>query len=423
MLAGLLPGPLLAQGVTTDSALALTGVGVVDGASEAVRGNQTVWIVGGTIRDVFETGTRDLPSGTPTIDLSGRYVIPGLIDGHQHFSQASPGARLDRLRFLLEGGVTAVRDPSGDARILGYLALQARTGEIPAPDIVHAALIGGPGFGDYGPVAGISEGYTTGLAPWVREVGDTTDLSRVMIEARAVGARGVKLYRYLSPDLTRRVADAARAEGLLVWSHARIRGHNGSDEWATPPAEVVRAGVDVVSHAGHLACQVAPCRSGEERSRAVATVSPDHPAIQAVLRDMAERGTILDATLVNSAVVNEEAYWLQFAAGVTGLAARMGVPIMAGPDIPDDPERQSFPLLHRELELLVTEAGLSPWEALVAATSTAARGLGEEKRRGMIRPGMRADLVVLDADPLVDIRALRDPRIVIKGGRIVFGVR
>ena len=63
----------------------------------------------------------------------------------------------------------------------------------------------------------------------------------------------------------------------------------------------------------------------------------------------------MDPTLVNSEVANDEAYWLRFAAAVTGLAAEMGVPIMAGPDIPDDPVEQAVPLLHRELELLVTE--------------------------------------------------------------------
>jgi imidazolonepropionase-like amidohydrolase len=186
---------------------------------------------------------------------------------------------------------------------------------------------------------------------------------------------------------------------------------------------VVEAGVDVISHADHFACQVKPCRSGEERSRAVATVPPDHPSIQAVFQEMADRGVILDPTLVNSEVVNDDTYWLRFAAEVTGLAADMGVPIMAGPDIPDNPEDQDFPLLHRELELLVSEAGLSPWEALVAATATASRAIGEEQRRGMIQPGMRADLVVVGADPLVDIRRLRSPTMVIKNGQIVFRTR
>lgn len=138
------------------------------------------------------------------------------------------------------------------------------------------------------------------------------------------------------------------------------------------------------------------------------------------LRDMADRGTILDPTPVNAAVANDETFWLEFAAAATGLAADMGVPIMAAPDIPDDPDQQQLSLVHRELELLVTAAGLSPWEALVAATATAARGIGEEGRRGMVRPGMRADPAILDSDPLSDVRALRSPTTVIKNGRVVF---
>ena len=420
----LLPSPLLGQSEAVVRRLVLQGVSVVDASLEASsRPNRTIVIAGGTIEDVFETGAKDVPADAELLDLPGRFVVPGLIDGHQHFSLGSTERRMARLRFLLRAGITTVRDPSGDARVLGYLGLQAERGEILAPEIFYAALIGGPGFSEYGPVAAISDGYTPGLAPWVREVGDTTDLERVMIEARVVGARGIKMYRYLSPELTLKVAEAAHAEGLLVWSHARIRGHNGSDIWATRPSQVVQAGALVLSHAGHFACEVQPCRSGEERGRAVATVPPDHPAIRAVLQDMADRGTILDPTLVNAEVANDEAYWLRFAAEVTSLAIEMGVPIMAGPDIPDNPDDQEFPLLNRELELLVSEAGLSPWEALVAATATAARAIGEERRRGMIQPGMRADLVVLEADPLSDIRALRSPAVVIKNGEIVSQAR
>jgi imidazolonepropionase-like amidohydrolase len=104
---------------------------------------------------------------------------------------------------------------------------------------------------------------------------------------------------------------------------------------------------------------------------------------------------------------------------VTQRAQQLGVTIIAGTDHFVDEERDPLPLLHRELEALVA-AGLTPMEALVAATRGAAHAIGVEGVRGTLRAGAVADVVLLAADPSADIRNTRQIRYVIKDGRIVF---
>jgi imidazolonepropionase-like amidohydrolase len=410
--------PVRGQVPPGDGNLALVNVTLFDGTGGTARPGQTILISGGSIVDVFASGSRDLPAGTAVFDLDGLHVIPGLIDAHAHVGLGRFEEQVARLRFLLEGGITTIRDPSGDARITGYLSRQALIGAIDSPDIFYTALIGGPGFSGYRPVAEVSRGWSPGSAPWAREVHDTTDLSAVMMQARALGVTGVKLYRDLPPHLVRRVADEARSHGLRVWSHTRIRA-TAADGGSSKPSEVAAAGPDVISHASHFACEVMSCSTGEERSHAVASVDPAHGAIRAILEEMAAKNVVLDPTLVNAAA-NPEPHWLRFAAGVTALAHRAGVRILAGPDYPETVGQDSFPLLHRELELLVDEAGLTPSEAIIAATATAARVIGEEDTRGTLEVGKRADLVVLRGDPTADIRFTRDIALVIKGGQVVF---
>jgi imidazolonepropionase-like amidohydrolase len=104
---------------------------------------------------------------------------------------------------------------------------------------------------------------------------------------------------------------------------------------------------------------------------------------------------------------------------VTRRAHELGVPIAAGTDAMGAEEEGSLPNLHRELELLVNQAGLSPLEAIESATSIAARALGLEETLGTITIGKQADLVVLRSDPTLDIRNTRDIAFVVKRGRVV----
>ena len=146
---------------------------------------------------------------------------------------------------------------------------------------------------------------------------------------------------------------------------------------------------------------------------------------------MAGQGTILDATLCTGLAMLETAekdypkllpiarMRFGFACGVTRLAHEMGVPVCAGTDGLMDEADSPFPNLHQEMELLVRESSFTPAEAIRAATQVAAKATGIEKTHGRIAVGFAADLVVLAADPLADIRRTKEIVLVIKSGREV----
>jgi imidazolonepropionase-like amidohydrolase len=128
---------------------------------------------------------------------------------------------------------------------------------------------------------------------------------------------------------------------------------------------------------------------------------------------MARRGTILDATLfVMGDAPPEIRRW---SSEVTRAAWAAGVQVSAGTDSIGVDAPGTMPDIHEELALLV-EAGLSPLDAITAATRNGARAIGIEAARGTIAAGLAADLVVLGADPLADIHHTRDIVLVFRDG-------
>jgi imidazolonepropionase-like amidohydrolase len=132
---------------------------------------------------------------------------------------------------------------------------------------------------------------------------------------------------------------------------------------------------------------------------------------------MVRRHTIFEPTLLGFA---DRPPVLRLAGAIARQAHRRGVTIIAGTDTlgSADADSITLPSLHRELELLVTLAGLSPAEALESATRDAAVVLGAQGLRGTIEVGRLADLVVLRSDPLLDIRNTRSIQLVMKRGRV-----
>jgi imidazolonepropionase-like amidohydrolase len=120
--------------------------------------------------------------------------------------------------------------------------------------------------------------------------------------------------------------------------------------------------------------------------------------------------------LPNDSVSRVRTPWMY---AVTHRAAELGVRIVSGTDGMYEAQRDSLPLLHRELELLVDKAGLSPLQAITSATSNGAWAIGIADSVGTVAAGKRADLVLLGADPTADIRNTRSIRVVIQDGRVV----
>jgi imidazolonepropionase-like amidohydrolase len=250
-----------------------------------------------------------------------------------------------------------------------------------------------------------------------------------------VGARQIKIYGGLPPALVSVVAEEAHRRGLTVTGHVPT----GMDA-----RQFVEAGADQFTHIGYA---VPPMRTPGAEGRP-ATLDLASAEAQAALRFFRERGTVIEPTLARNEqhAHPRDSGWAGFEPGVsrapaplrevlestgapaniaaramashrrllevTGALHRAGVPLIAGSDL-------SVPghSLHRELEKLV-EAGLSPMEAIRAATAVPASVFGMDAEVGTIEPGKRADLVLVDGDPLTRIADVRRVHAVITAGRL-----
>jgi imidazolonepropionase-like amidohydrolase len=391
------------------------GVTLIDGTTGAPRGNQTILLQGERIAAIFPTGSRPLPEGASRVDLSGKYVIPGLIDTHVHVATDPSGedtrVRSERrLRKALLGGVTAVRDMAGDVRSLASLQRDAKLAEIPSPDIYYVALFAGPAFFADPRTQDASRGLRAGSVPWMRAITDTTDLRQAVAEARGTGATGIKLYADLAGGLAQRIVTEAHAQGLPVWAHAALR--------PAIPLEVVEAGTDVVSHVSLLTRTMdSAYRSQLMQASPGTSITVADAGLDAVFRAMLRHHTVLEPTLL---IFAARPPLLRLAGAITQRAHALGVPIIAGTDTLGEADTDSLtlPNVHHELELLVRLGGLTPAEALAASTRDAAKVLGAGEDRGTVEVGKLADLVVLEADPLADIRNTRRVVLVYKRGRL-----
>lgn len=423
------------------------GATVVDGTGAPPVPDAIVIIEDGRITAVGPQASIAIPDGAEVVDAAGRWLLPGFIDAHAHLtlgpvsvdhSGPVPGLRMTpdplvpqrTLRTLLAWGVTAMRDPGGNAQ--GLVALREA--------VEHGALVG-PRMRVAGPV--IDQTAFTGLVETVRTAEDVRAAVREHAEA---GVDMVKLYTSLGPDLLEAGIDEAHRQGVEAVAHLMF----------TTWTEAAEFGLDHVLHILPGSPELLP----EERRSAFMSemqrgtqfmyawfelVDYDSPEIREMIGALADRGVSVDPTLVlfegmvrgddpfytasqdldyaaPSLVANwrstfhfnlgwsEEdfararAAWPRF----LELARRLhegGVMLVAGTDA-NNPWIVPGVSFHRELELLV-EAGVPEHDVLVIATRNGARVLGLEDEIGTVEVGKAADLVLLGGDPLVDISNTR----------------
>ena len=338
---------------------ALTGVRVFDGRQ--LSDPSTVVIDGERI------GTD--ASGARVVDGRGAVLLPGLIDAHIHLHGR------ETLEQLCSWGVTTALD-------MATWPLSLLNSLRGVPGLTDIRSAGTSAIGPGGPHANIP-----GLPPdaIVRDPGQAarfvatrvsegSDYIKVVAEAPGRGGP--------DPATLEALVTAAHAHGKKVIAHAVTSG---------AIVMALDAGVDVVTHAP----LDRPLEAGQ-----VARMAAGHRVAVPTL-------TMMEGTAVTLAPTGVS--FASAAATVTALH-RAGVLILAGTDANAQPGVPFHPRhgesLHRELELLV-EAVLSPAEALRAATSRTARYFGLTDR-GVIEPGRRADLVLIDGDPLAGIRATRN---------------
>jgi len=406
--------------------LVLKNVNLVDVHSLSVVPEQAIVIEANRITQIIKSKQVRRAKERLIIDMQGKYVIPGLIDAHVHHATDpdnwdNPAKTAKRLRQLLRGGVTGVRDMGGDSRVLSYLKRQAEVDVIQSPDIYFSVIIGGPEFFSDPRTKSSAKGHKPGDTVWMRAVTEKSDFESIVLQAKGLGATGIKIYAKVSDSVLPLLATAAKKHGLKVWSHAFID--------PAKPQEIVEAGVEVISHAPDLAAELidnyrAWRRQNADIDPAQETASFVAANYQPLLARMKARGTILDATLTvfherkNSSKNAPTMY--QHASMLTRLCHQAGIKIAAGTDAFSDLSGKSHPMIIEELKLLVRDGGLTPFEALKSATLINAEVIGIEKETGSIKEGKIANLVLLDSDPTRDIENLLSVAHVIKNGTFIY---
>lgn len=460
------PSRLDAQGATTT---AITHVTVIPMTDVETRADQTVLLRGDRIVAVGPSSVVRVPAGSRMIDGRGRYLVPGLWDMHAHLNGDST-TRAITFPLYVANGVTGIRNMIGDCDSLcadrdsaGYSPPAAfvqrwkaeiAAGRLLAPRIVSA------GNGLEGPRP---------FFPQSRPIRDSADAVAAVALARAHHSDFIKIIGDVPPQAYFTILRTARANGLPVAGHlpsgvsplaasdsgqrsvehlfgARyqcsagldsvnvLRAARARDTSAARRAALTRAITHYVAVTfDEAACQPYFTRLVRNQTWQVPTLSPPHEIGR--LDSYVER----DDPYVMYATTRQRLEWkpendpqfrgmsaADFASmreqygnflRVVGAMWRAKVPLLVGTDVGSPHVYPGF-AEHQELAYFV-DAGLTPRAALEAATIAPARYFGATDSLGTVAEGKLADLVLVDADPLTDIRNLSKISVVVLRGRVL----
>ncbi len=408
--------------------LELTDFHLIDGTGAKERLVKRLIARDGVIVSIDDRGTVPTPEPDARwtkIGLNGAWVMPGLIDTHVHVARF-PDTRAYAQKIMqaaVRGGVTGVRDLAGDARALAELERSMGANEFIGPELVFSALFGGPDIFREGPTTEMAPGRPPGEAAWARAITADSDPVKAIAEAKGSGVTNIKVYGDLSPGLATSIISEAKRQGMMTTAHATV--------FSARPSDLVNAGVGSLAHAPYLvweAVDVVPTDYRERTKGPWERIPADHPKLLALYKEMAARGVYLDATLYVYKTMQNfspevKADWADeafaWAAKATSLAREAGVPVTTGTDWFEPSSDGELPHTHEELALLVEAAGFTPMQAIIAGTRNGARAIGKGKTHGTVEVSKVADLLVLEANPLLDIRNTSQIKMTIRKGQAV----
>ncbi|HEY4323947.1 MAG TPA: amidohydrolase family protein [Mucilaginibacter sp.] len=392
-----------------EKVIAVVGGTLIDVVGGKAVPNSAILIENGIIKQVGAVGEVKIPANAKIIDAKGKTVLPGLWDMHAHFEQAEWGPA------YLAAGVTTVRDCGNEFDYINAIKKAIDGGKGIGPEILKAGIIDGKGQ------------YALGViqADTKEEAIKDVDLYKEN------GFVQIKIYSSVKPAIVKAICDEAHRQGLTVTGHIPI----GMTLQAG-----VDSGMDMVNHVQYV---YSIMKRNKDRS-----VNFEDSTSIAAIKFIKQHNVVIDPTIgvfemsfrsvKEDITIMEPGFYtlplpLQALFKNTGQdpagAERLkpiyqsmvklvkvlydaGVPIVAGTD-------QGFPgfSLDRELELYVV-AGLTPMQAIQTATITPAQVMKMDKQTGSIEAGKRADITIVDGDPLKNIREIRNVTQVIKAGEL-----
>ncbi len=412
-----------------DAPVRIRNVRVFDPDSGKLSPLSTVVVMRNVITQVIADDRLPMPEDEVVIDGEGGTVFPGLHDLHSH-------ATLPSGLMYLAAGVTATRDMGNDNGFLQTLLSQIDSGQVAWPRIV-------------------ANGFIEGRSPYSARYGFIpSTVDEALRNVRWYADRGyaeIKIYNSMNPDWVKPIAAEAHRLGLKVTGHVPA---------FDTPDRVIADGYDSIAHLNQL--MLGWILRPEEDSRTPLRLTAmsrggsldlDSEKVQTTVRLMKERNVALDTTVVileqlmmsraRQVPMGQEDFLSHMPVGfqryrkrsfvtiadkaeadayqsgydkmleTVGMLHKQGIRLLPGTD-----DATGFSV-QREVELYV-KAGLTPAEALRAATLGAEEFLGRADRLGSIAQGKLADFVLVPGDPTKDIRAIRRPRMVVKDGVIYF---
>lgn len=401
----------------------IKGVNIIDGRNKVFK-NMDLQLRGSKIISIYESKKVAYPDSVKVLDLTGKFLIPGLIDTHVHLGQldiiTSPDRARKEFRRWLYSGVTSVREMSGDARLIAYEKRLISINQIPGPDIYYSVNFGSPDMTKKDiRRKKASMGIGVENASWFQEASETMNVPLSIARAKGTGAQGIKMYAGIDAVVIKQLTTEAHKQGLKSWSHFTV--------FPDRPIEVVKAGVDVVSHVWGAFWQdpdidpsirVPFTHTSFKDARAaifpadLSVLNADDKEVSLLFDEMVRRKTIWDATYAVPSPKTRNLYKTYLIE-----ASKKGVIISTGTDRHHDLS-EPFPSVYDEIIALVSDDILSNEQAIEAATYNGALAIGIEANYGSIEEGKVANMVVLNNNPLEDIKALKSIILTIKNGMI-----
>jgi hypothetical protein len=417
------------------SVIAFTGVNVIPMDTDRVLQDQTVLVFEGRIGSVADAADVDIPANASRIDASGLYLIPALSDMHVHLEGAAwnvmfpPEAQFPPESFDFEellfpyvaNGVATVQVMSALPEHI-ELREKIERGELSGPRLVLSRMVDGPG-----------RAWPPPISTWVSS---PEEARQAVLDIHREGYDSIKVYSFL---------DRASYEAILKTAKEVGIGVGGHIPYEMSLQEVLEAGQSLIAHSEEILKFARSPYSQEEIEKVARTIADSGAWITPTLTTSRNVLAVLedfDAELARPEIrylhpmdlgiwsfIHSNLYqpipkdqrdairdgFVQFQRPLTRALAAAGAKIMTGTDALIPSTVPGFSV-HDELAELV-DVGLSPYDALRSSTTEPFAFLGEFDQAGTIAVGKRADLVLLDDNPLKNIAATRNISGVMIGGR------